>query len=146
MTCGTILSASHCEAEVARYGHRASGMDGRVQAPSCRDDRSTLSHAQEHQRRQSSPGPQYSRQAFHHARVHMGATSAAGHWIHILSVAAPLVIPEVIQDRDQQWRAMRLASVGAALASEAVWTYKIAQDRQREQECRTAAMDTSAQR
>jgi hypothetical protein len=94
------------------------------------------SHAHEHPRRQ----------AFHHARVHMGATSAAGHWIHILSVAAPLLIPEVIPDRDKQWRAMRLASVGAALASEAVWTYKIAQDRKREQECRAASLESTAQR
>ena len=105
------------------------------------------SHAQqEHQRRPSSSDPQYTRQAFHHARVHMGATSAAGHWIHLLSVAAPLIIPEVIPDRDTQWRAMRLASVGAALASEAVWTYKISQDRRREQECRAASLQSTAQR
>jgi hypothetical protein len=76
----------------------------------------------------------------------MGATSAAGHWIHILSVAAPLIIPEVIQDRDRQYRAMRLASVGAALASEAVWTYKIAQDRKRENECRAAVAEHGPER
>lgn len=106
----------------------------------------TKHHPPASQRRESSSDPQYYRQAFHHSRVHMGATSAAGHWIHILSVAAPLVIPEVIQDRDKQWTAMRLASVGAALASEAVWTYKIAQDRKREQECHAAALESSAQR
>jgi hypothetical protein len=82
------------------------------------------------------PTPDHYRRAFHHPKTSLGA---AGHWIHLLSVAAPLIIPEVIEDPDKRWRAMRLASVGAALASEAVWTHKLSQDRKREEECHAAA-------
>ena len=62
---------------------------------------------------------QAARRAIHQPHTSMGA---AGHWIHLLSVAAPLVIAEVIKDPDKKWRALRLASVGGALLSEAVWT------------------------
>jgi len=34
---------------------------------------------------------------------------AAGHWIHLAAVAAPLIIGEVIKDPDKRWRALRLA-------------------------------------
>jgi hypothetical protein len=74
----------------------------------------------------------YNRQAFHHPRTSLGA---AGHWIHLLSVAAPLLIPEIIKDPEKKWRALRLASVGAALASEIVWTHKLTQDRRKDEEC-----------
>jgi hypothetical protein len=77
----------------------------------------------------------YHRQPFHHARTSLGA---AGHWIHLLSVAAPLVIAEVIKDPDKKWRAMRLASVGAAIASEALWTHRLSKDRQRDEESHAA--------
>ena len=66
---------------------------------------------------------------------------AAGHWIHLLSVAAPLVIAEVIKDPDKKWRALRLASVGGALLSEAVWTLRLSHDRRREEESRAALED-----
>lgn len=85
------------------------------------------------------------RQAFQNSRTSLGAAhhpraslGAAGHWIHLLSVAAPLVIGEVIKDSDKRWRAMRGVSVGTAILSEAVWTWRIAQDRQKDAEARDA--------
>ena len=86
------------------------------------------------------------RQAFHHSRTSLGATGMAGHWIHLLSVAVPLVIPEITKDPDKRWRALRLTSVGAALASEMAWTYQLAQERKREKECREAAAERCAER
>jgi hypothetical protein len=83
------------------------------------------------------PDPGVYRQAFHHPRTSLGAS---GHWIHLLSVAAPLIISELIKDPEQKWRALRLASVGAALASEAVWTHKLMQDRRKDEECRVASL------
>jgi len=83
------------------------------------------------------------RQAFHHPRTSIGA---AGHWIHLLSVTAPLVIPELIESREKQYKALRLTSVGAALASEAVWTLKLMHDREREEKCRAAASEHGAER
>jgi hypothetical protein len=78
-------------------------------------------------------GASHERQAFHHPRTSLGA---AGHWIHLGAVAAPLVIGEVIKDPDQRWRALRLASVGAALASEAVWTYRLMKEREKDERSR----------
>jgi len=79
--------------------------------------------------------PSHNRQQFHHPRTSLGA---AGHWIHLAAVAAPLVIGEVIKDPDARWRALRLASVGAALASEAVWTYRLSKDRQKDEDSHAA--------
>ena len=75
------------------------------------------------------------RQRFHHPRTSLGA---AGHWIHLATVAAPLVIAELIKDPDKRWRALRLASVGGAIASEAVWTYRLSKDRQKDEEAHDA--------
>ena len=77
----------------------------------------------------------HSQQAFHRPRTSLGA---AGHWIHLATVAAPLVIAETIKDADKRWRAMRMVSVGAAIASEAAWTYRIAKERQKDEEARAA--------
>ena len=85
------------------------------------------------------------RQAFRHSRTSVGAVhhphnslGAAGHWIHLLTVAAPLVIAEAIKDPDKKWRALRLASVGGAVLSEAAWTLKIAHDKKKNEEARAA--------
>jgi hypothetical protein len=75
------------------------------------------------------------RQAFHRPRTSLGA---AGHWIHLLSVAAPLVIGEAVKDADTRWRAMRGVAVGTAILSEAVWTWRIAQDRKKDERAREA--------
>jgi hypothetical protein len=80
-------------------------------------------------------GAPYHRQSFHHAHTSLGA---AGHLLHMSMVAAPLVIGEVIHDSEKKWRAMRLVPVLGALASEALWTMKIAHDRKREEEAHAA--------
>lgn len=49
---------------------------------------------------------------------------AAGHWIHMAGLFAPLVIGEVVKDADKRWRYVRLASVGTALAYEAMYTIR----------------------
>ena len=77
------------------------------------------------------PGAQTNRQPFHHPHTALGA---AGHWIHLVAIAAPLIIGEVIKDPDKRWRALRLASVGAGLASEAVWTHRLSKERQKDEE------------
>ena len=77
----------------------------------------------------------YHRHSFHHARTSLGA---AGHFLHISMVAAPLVIGEVIHDSEKRWRAMRMVPVLGALASELLWTLKIAHDREKDEEARAA--------
>jgi hypothetical protein len=76
-----------------------------------------------------SPAP-YRRQPFHRPRTSLGA---AGHLLHLGMVAAPLLIGEVIKDPENKWRAMRMVPVLGAIASEALWTLKIGQDRKREE-------------
>jgi len=78
----------------------------------------------------------YTRQQFRKPRTSLGV---AGHWIHLLAVLSPLVIGEVIKDPEKKWRAIRLASVGMALASEALYTQRVMKQREeadeRSQEC-----------
>src|SRR5271154_6088017 len=93
------------------------------------------SNVQQYQHRATNQDGPYHRQPFHHPRTSLGA---AGHWIHLLSVAAPLVIAEAIKDPDKKWRALRLASVGGAVLSEAAWTLKIAHDKKKNEEARAA--------
>jgi hypothetical protein len=88
-----------------------------------------------HQRGDANAYAQATRRAIHRPSTSLGA---AGHWIHILSVAAPLVIAETIKDPDKKWRALRLASVGGALLSEAAWTLKISHDRREAEEARAS--------
>jgi hypothetical protein len=85
---------------------------------------------QQYKLREPPPGAQLPGLAVRHPRTSLGA---AGHWIHLLAVAAPLVIGEVIKDSEKRWRALRLASVGAAIASEAVWTYRLTQERKKDE-------------
>ena len=80
-------------------------------------------------------GEPYHRHSFHHARTSLGA---AGHFLHISMMAAPLVIGEVIHDSEKRWRAMRMVPVLGALASELLWTLKIAHDREKDEEARAA--------
>ena len=49
---------------------------------------------------------------------------AAGHWIHMAGLFAPIVIGEIVKDSDKRWRYVRLASVGTALAYEALYTIR----------------------
>ena len=91
----------------------------------------TPTNHHQHQPRLDGQGTCYHRQAFHHARTSLGA---AGHLLHMGMVAAPLVIGELIHDSEKRWRAMRIVPIAGALASELLWTLKIAHDRKRERE------------
>src|SRR5215472_10789646 len=70
------------------------------------------------------------RQQFHHPKTSMGA---AGHWIHMAGLFAPIVIGEVVQNAEKRWKYVRLASVGTALAYEALYTIR-EQNRRKELE------------
>jgi hypothetical protein len=82
----------------------------------------------------------YPRQPFHHSRTSLGA---AGHWIHLAGVAAPVVIGEIIKDPNARWRALRLSAVGTALLSEAVWTHRLMKERQKDEEAHAALKSCS---
>jgi hypothetical protein len=94
-------------------------------------ERSRTHHYQNTFRPEFQEAPHHDRQAFHHPHTSIGA---AGHLLHIGMVAAPLVIGEMIHDPEKKWRAMRVVPVLGAIASEALWTLKIAHDRKREHE------------
>ncbi len=81
------------------------------------------------------PAAPYSRQAFHHPRTSLGA---AGHLLHLGMVAAPLLIPEIFQDADKRFRALRLVPVIGAIGSEALWTLKLSNDRKKDEEAHAA--------
>jgi hypothetical protein len=91
-----------------------------------------------YQPRSEGQGAHGQRKPFHHPHTSLGA---AGHWIHLLAIAAPLVIGEVIKDPEHRWRALRIASVGAAMASEAVWTYRLSKDKKKDEEAHEALED-----
>jgi hypothetical protein len=65
--------------------------------------------------------------------------------LHVLSVAAPLVIGELIKDPDKKFRALRLVSVGGAVLSEALWTLRLSRDRRKDEEA-SAALDECHER
>jgi hypothetical protein len=93
------------------------------------------SRTKPYQPRTSGMNASYDRRAFHNPRTSLGA---AGHLLHMGMVAAPLVIGEVFHDADQRWRAMRMIPVLGAMASEILWTIKIANDRKKEEEAHAA--------
>lgn len=68
------------------------------------------------------------RQAFRNPHTSMGA---AGHWIRMGGIMAPLVIGEVINDPEKRWRWIRIAAVATALVSEGMYAHRIQQERQR---------------
>lgn len=84
------------------------------------------------------------RQAFHHTRTSLGALhtpsarGVAGHWIHLVGAAAPFAITELVKDTEQQSRALRALAVTIPLLSEAVWTYHLSQERNRDANTRRA--------
>ena len=55
---------------------------------------------------------------------------AAGHWIKMGGILAPLVIGEIVKDPDQRWRLIRLSSVATALIAEGLWQQRMRQRRE----------------
>jgi hypothetical protein len=100
------------------------------------------SRGHQYQPRANDVGAPQFRQAFHRPHTSLGA---AGHLLHLGMVAAPLIIGEVIQDSDKRWRAMRVVPILGAVASELLWTLKIANEKKREEESR-AALETCRER
>ena len=74
---------------------------------------------------------------FHDARTSLGAAG------HLLGVAAPLVIGEVIKDSNARWRALRLSAAGMAVLSEAVWAHRLVRERQKDEEAHAALKSCS---
>ena len=73
----------------------------------------------------------YERQSFHHPHTSLGA---AGHWVKTAGILSPLLIAEFVKDPERKWRYVRLASIGTALVSEALWTHRIHKEREAAQE------------
>jgi hypothetical protein len=65
-------------------------------------------------------------QAFHQAHTSLGV---AGHIVHMAGVFVPVVIGELIADPLKYKKAVRLASVGTALAYEVLYTVREAKRR-----------------
>jgi hypothetical protein len=79
--------------------------------------------------------------AAHPSIIRARRLARLGHWIHMAAIAAPLLIGEFVKDPDKRWRYLRLASVGTALASEAIWTHRLSKDRQKDEDARAALAD-----
>jgi hypothetical protein len=84
------------------------------------------------------------RQAYtnHHSSLgavhaHRGSFGVAGHIIHMAGVFIPVVAGELIQDATKYKKAVRLASIGTALAYEGMYVFKEHQ-RAKEQEAKLA--------
>jgi hypothetical protein len=72
-----------------------------------------------------------SRQPYYKPQTSIGATS---HWVRTAGLLAPLIIGEMVEDPNKRWRWIRIASVGTALVSEAMYTQKIKQEREERSE------------
>jgi hypothetical protein len=73
----------------------------------------------------------HTRQAFHKPHASMGTT---GHWVHLLGMLSPLIIPEFISEPSRQSRLIRISAIGTAVLSEALWSARIHRERERERE------------
>jgi hypothetical protein len=91
-----------------------------------------------YQPRANDIGATQSRQAIHKPRSSVGV---AGHFLHMGMVAAPFFIAEFIPDTDQKLKALRIVPVAGALASELLWTLKIANEKKREEESRATLQE-----
>jgi hypothetical protein len=73
-----------------------------------------------------------SHREFHRPRTSLGV---AGHWLHMAGVFIPVVIGELVPDPAKYRKAVRLASVGTAIAYEVLYTIR-EQKRREEQEAK----------
>ncbi len=78
---------------------------------------------------------QAARRSFHRPSTSLGAP---GHLLHVAMVAAPLVITNMIEDPQKKWKALAMVPVIGGLASELLWTVKLAEQRHKDQEAREA--------
>lgn len=75
------------------------------------------------------------RQCFQHAHTSVGAGSA-GHWIRMAGILSPLIIGELVKNPDKRWRWIRISAVATALVSEGLYTQRVRQRREEEEEHR----------
>ncbi len=52
-----------------------------------------------------------------------------GHWVRTAGILAPLLIGELVKDKEQQWRFIRITSVAMALISEGLHAHRITHER-----------------
>ena len=95
-------------------------------------------HKTHYDRSDSAAYAQAARRSFHRPNTSLGAP---GHLLHVAMVAAPLVITNMIEDPQKKWRALAMVPVIGGLASELLWTVKIAQERHNDKEARAALED-----
>ena len=88
--------------------------------------------------------PSFPRQSYQNPHTSMGAAhglGVAGHIVHMAGVFIPVVAGELVQDATKYKKVVRLASIGTAMAYEALWTWKQhKREQEREQklaECRS---------
>lgn len=65
--------------------------------------------------------PPLPRQSFQHSHTSLGV---AGHIVHMAGVFVPLVAGELVQDAAKYKKTVRLASIGTALAYEALYVMR----------------------
>jgi hypothetical protein len=70
-------------------------------------------------------------QSFHRPHSSLGAT---GHWLSMLTMLAPLIIPEFIENPSRQWRWVRISSIATAMMTEGLYTARIHKERERDRE------------
>jgi hypothetical protein len=78
---------------------------------------------------------QAARRSFQRPHTSLGAP---GHLLHVAMVAAPIVITNLIEDSQKKWRALAMVPVVGGLASELLWTVKIAQEKHKDKEAQEA--------
>ena len=76
--------------------------------------------------------PDIHRQGFRNPHTSLGA---AGHWIRMAGIMAPLVIGEIVKDADKRWRWIRISSVATALVSEGLYAQRIQSERKNRAQC-----------
>jgi hypothetical protein len=81
---------------------------------------------------------QAARTSFHRPHTSLGAP---GHLLHVAMVAAPLIITNLIEDPQKKWKTLAMVPVIGGVASELLWTLRIAQQKHNEKEARAALED-----
>jgi len=95
-------------------------------------------HQRHYDRSDSYAYAQAARRSFQRPHTSLGAP---GHLLHVAMVAAPLIITNLIEDPQKKWKALALVPVIGGLASELMWTARIAQQKHNEKEARAALED-----
>ena len=77
-------------------------------------------------------------------RPHPGVAGEIAHWVPMVGLLAPLVIPEFVADPDRRLRFIRIASVAAVILAEGLHSHKNYRERERDREALEACAVPSA--